>query len=184
MYFDDREVREMAERGRDLLGRGAVSEIEGRAYIPGSVLVATSVSTVFVRSTIPSRFIGSFAPSTIIPFGLELIGKERGVFGSIAGIIVLVVDIVGGLCLTVLVETFLKCGLGLTVLLEVFLLWEEGGTGGGSFNTRRACPGVDVALVDAVEGRVEVVVIKEKALPLPSLPLVVGERSGSPFSLA
>ena len=35
-------------------------------YVPGSVFVVTSVSTVLLRSTTPLRLGGSFAPSTII----------------------------------------------------------------------------------------------------------------------
>ena len=54
-----RELVEMVDKGRE-------TDIEGigGGYVPGKVLVVTSVSTVFVKSTTPSRLGGSLSPFT------------------------------------------------------------------------------------------------------------------------
>ena len=58
------EVRDITDTGR-----GRFSEMEGRGGggVPGSVLVITSVSTVLLKSTTPSRFGGTLEFSRIIP---------------------------------------------------------------------------------------------------------------------
>lgn len=43
---------------------GCANTEEGCVYVPGRVLVITSVSTVLVKSTMPSRLGASLAPST------------------------------------------------------------------------------------------------------------------------
>jgi hypothetical protein len=55
----------MVDKGREVLDwvRSAEKGGMGGVYVPGSVLVVTSVSTVLLRSTIPLRLGGSFAPS-------------------------------------------------------------------------------------------------------------------------
>jgi hypothetical protein len=44
----------------------------GDLYVPGAVLVVTSVSTVFFKSTMPSKFGGCSAPSVKYILLLEL----------------------------------------------------------------------------------------------------------------
>jgi hypothetical protein len=66
--IDRYDVCDTVDMGRGVLGWGRSTEKWGMGgvYIPGSVLVVTSVSAVLLRSTTPLRLGGSFALSTTI----------------------------------------------------------------------------------------------------------------------
>ncbi len=68
------------ERDTADMGRRRFSEMEGigGGSVPGSILVVTSVSTVLVKSTTPSRFGGMLEFSRIIPCRLLALLVKRG----------------------------------------------------------------------------------------------------------
>ena len=88
------EAWESADNGREMLGVGRGRRVErggtGGVDVPGSVLVLTSVSTVLLKSTTPSRLIGSLDPVIAIAgfWFDELPGVVRGTLFSRGGFIV------------------------------------------------------------------------------------------------
>jgi hypothetical protein len=67
-------VLEVVDKGREK----DTEEIIGE-YVPGKVLVVTSVSTVLFKSTTPSRLDGSLATSTSPVRLFPLLGVDRGI---------------------------------------------------------------------------------------------------------
>lgn len=80
---DHVDERDITDKGREVLGCMREGSIMmgmggGGGYVPGSVLVITSVSTVLVRSTTPSKLMGSARSAIAVPDRLVTAGGLAG----------------------------------------------------------------------------------------------------------